>query len=93
MKGAETKALEKLFDAKLEPIATGVSEIKSEQKKHGEKITKLETKFEYIGNCSDHTAKVDNVVDEVAKQGKRQWGLVIALLVSAIGIIAKYVIG
>ena len=80
MNDKDTKQLEKLFDAKLSPIAEGVTELKKDMKEQGKKITELDTKFKFVGNCAEHKAEVDNVKIEVGKIGNRMWALVITII-------------
>lgn len=89
MNGKELEAMEKLFDAKLTPIGDGVKELRKDFKKHGDKLTELDTKFKFVGNCAEHKAEVDNVKLEVGKVSNRMWALVISIIGGAITIVAR----
>lgn len=89
MNGEDTKQMEKLFDAKLKPIAEGVTELKGDMKRHGKKLTELDTKFKYVGNCAEHKADVDIVKKEVDRFGNRIWALVILIIGGAGTLIMK----
>jgi len=96
MNGSDIERVEQVFAAKIEPLVVAVKDLGVKSDKHYKKITVLETKFEAVGNCAEHAAKVDSVQREIGivddktrANGNRIWGLVILLLMAALGLAAK----
>lgn len=100
MNGSDIERVEQVFEAKIEPLIVAVKDLSVKSDRHYKKITVLETKFEAVGNCAEHAARVDSVQREIGivddktrSNGNRIWGLAIVLLVAVLSLMAKLVWG
>ena len=86
MNEEDRQAIGTIFEAKLSPVGERLARVET-------KMGAVEKKLEKVGNCGEHTIKMDALEEDVKRIDSRMHGATVTVLIGLLAILGSILVG